>query len=106
MSDNNEFKVELGKIRALRKDVYKLDTPILCALGLAVLSQFTFPIIAPLFGFVAFFIFYKKMANAAHYPCPKCQAGFGSSSNVVHGVGGDSCQNCGLNLNPKNKWSL
>jgi hypothetical protein len=80
---NSEHEKELEIIRRLIKNVYKLDMPILITLGLGVLSQFFIPVITPIFGVLAFFIFYKKLQNAAHYPCPRCLEPFGSSTKIV-----------------------
>jgi hypothetical protein len=95
---DSEYEKELEVIRHLRKDVYKLDVSILIMLGLGVLSQFLIPVITPIFGILAFFIFYKKLQNTAHYPCPRCLESFGSPAKVVLSVGSLSCQSCGLNL--------
>jgi len=96
--DKFNYEDELHIIKQLRSGVYKLDVPILLMIALGAISQVVFPFIAPLFGLLAFLIFYRKLLYVARYPCPKCHASFGCSSKIVLGFGGNTCQNCGLNL--------
>ncbi len=100
MIDNNsEYEEKLNLIRKFREDAYKLDTVILLILVLGIISQYLISFLAPLFGVLAFLVFYKRLEKAAHYPCPKCCEPFGTNTKIVLGVGSASCQNCGLNLN-------
>jgi len=98
---NSEYNVELEVIKKLRADVFKLDFPILVMIGLGVSSQFILPFISPVFGVLAFLIFYKKLFKVARYPCPRCSEPFGSSASLVLGIGGNSCQSCSLEINCK-----
>ena len=98
MNEKVDYDKELEVIRYLRSDVYKFDIYLLILIALGVLSQVLIPVIVPIFGSLAFFLFYKKLRAAAHYPCPKCMEPFGSKSWFVWGVGTSSCQNCGLCL--------
>ena len=91
------------EIIKLRKSVFVLDMSILMVLALGVASQFLVPLITPVFGIIAFFIFYKKLIKAAHVPCPKCEEPFGTSSKWPLGIGGNKCQNCGLEIHEQNK---
>ena len=93
-----EFEEELKKIQQLRREVFRLDAVAIMILILAVALQLVIPFAAPVLGVVLFLYFYKKLAYVAHYPCPRCESPFGTKSNIVLGVGGDSCQNCGLSI--------
>jgi hypothetical protein len=93
-----EYEEELKKIQHLRSAVFRLDVVAIVILVLAVALQLVIPFAAPVLGVVLFFYFYKKLAYVAHYPCPRCGSPFGTKSNIVLGVGGDSCQNCGLSI--------
>ncbi len=92
------FETELQKIIEKRKAVYRLDWPIVTLLLLAGISQTYLPFFTPLMAFTAFVLFYRKLSEAAHMPCPQCLRPFGTKSKYVLSVGSDQCQNCKLNL--------
>ena len=95
-----EYQAELNFIDQQRKGVYRVTMPIGLTLLAAVLGRIVFPPVAPLFGIVAFGLFYYKMYSVAKIACPKCRQPFGVKSNLVFGVGTNHCQSCGLRLNP------
>lgn len=90
---------KLNEIIEARKTAYQLTPPIILCLLLGVLALGTLPLGAPVFGILAFGIFYIRLVSIARMPCPHCHHPFGSSSLFVLGVGTNSCQNCGVNLN-------
>ena len=92
------LEIELNKIIEKRRAVYKLDIPIVALLLLGGVSQTYAPFFVPLFGLIAFALFYRKLLEAAHFPCPKCFQSFGAKTKFVFGVGTDQCQNCGLSI--------
>lgn len=92
------FESELNIIVEKRKAVYRFDWPIVVLLLLAGISQTYMPFFTPLLALTAFVLFYRKLVEAAHIPCPKCFEPFGTKSKVVFGVGSEQCQNCGLSL--------
>lgn len=93
-----EFEREINNIMELRKEAFRPTLAILILLVLGFLSQILFVSIGLIFGLLAFMLFYKSIVRAARAPCPRCGESFGTKSNIVLGVGGDSCQSCGLNI--------
>ena len=93
-----EFESELQSIIEQRKLLYRLDAPIIICLIIAVAAQYFLPIMSPVFGVLAFALFYRRIYRAAHSPCPRCNAPFGSAAKVILGPGTNECQNCKLAL--------
>ena len=89
---------ELSEIIELRKKVYAIDMPIFTALLLGIVSSFILPILAPVFGIMVFYFFYKKLMNFLHAPCPRCSEPFGTTSRWALGADVIQCQNCKLDL--------
>lgn len=91
-----EYKSELQEIQELRKRVFRIDGLAIVVIVIAIILQPLIPFAAPILGLMLFLRFYKKMAYAAHYPCPRCGEPFGTNSKIVLGLGMDKCQHCGL----------
>ena len=89
---------QLRGIVEARKAAYKLNVPIMVCLVIGFATSVYFPVVAPVFGFVAGAIVYQRLVSIARMPCPGCGAPFGSDSSIVLGVGTNSCQNCGLKI--------
>ena len=93
-----QLKPEFKNLATLRKDIYRLDFPIFASLIGGVVSNEFFPLLAPIFGVLAFILFYKKMYRAAKQPCPHCNKPFGTQSKYVLGAGKTSCSNCEISM--------
>jgi len=93
-----KYEEELKTIRRLRKDVYKLNMPIILMLILGIITSYLIPIVAPLFGILAFLFFYKKLLYVANYPCPKCGSPFYTQTKIILGVDAQACQKCGIEI--------
>jgi hypothetical protein len=93
------YEAELSKISTARNELYVLDTQVIVLIALVVLSIVFLPVLSPVFGFLSFVYLYLNLVKVARMPCPQCAIAFGTSSLVVHGLGADRCENCGLWLN-------
>ncbi len=93
-----EYENELALIQKMRKDAYTLSPLMMLCIVVATISQVLFPVLTPVFTIILFAMFYNRINVAAHAPCPRCHEPYGSKSKLVFGVGGNSCQNCGLEL--------
>ena len=93
-----EYEGGLVLIKGKRREIYSLSLPIAVSIFAGIGAQFIFAPLSPVFGALAFALFYKRLVDTAHLPCPKCNEPFGSKSNFVLDPGMDSCQNCGLGL--------
>ena len=60
LGENMEYQAKLNFIDQQRKGVYRITKPIGLTLLAALLGKFIFPPVAPLFGMVAFGLFYFK----------------------------------------------
>lgn len=87
-----------NNIVALRHAAFALDIPIIVVLIAGVLSAGVSKVLPPLFGVIAFALFYRKLLKAAHAPCPRCKNPFGTNARWPLGVGTEQCQHCGLAL--------
>ena len=96
---DKEFKSELKEIIEARKAVYRPSFLLLAVIIAGVIVEYFLPSIGAIFGVIAFVIFYKRFSAAARLPCPRCHQPFGTATKVPLGLGGEQCQNCGLNLN-------
>ena len=92
------YQKELEIIIEARRTDYSLSLPIIVCLTLALISNFVFPFLAPIFGILAFVFFYKRRISIARLPCPRCHEPFGTKSVIVLGVGSSECENCKLSL--------
>jgi len=92
------YEHQLKEIVAIRQEAYALDMNIIASVVLGLICSSIVPLLAPLFGFIAFVMFYRKLIKAAHVPCPSCGEPFGTSSKWPLGVGLEHCQNCNLGL--------
>ncbi|OUR89317.1 hypothetical protein A9Q81_21900 [Gammaproteobacteria bacterium 42_54_T18] len=95
---DNKWVDQLSAIKRLRKDAYRLDSKIIIMLAAGVVLSGISPGLAWIGGVPAFFLFYRKVVKSAHAPCPRCKEPFGVAQKWPLGVGGDECQNCGLEL--------
>ena len=93
-----EYEGGLVLIKGKRREIYSSSLPIAVCIFAGIGAQFIFAPLSPIFGALAFALFYKRLVVTAHLPCPKCHEPFGSKSNFVLGSGTDSWQNCGLGL--------
>ena len=92
------FKNELNEILEARKSDHTLSMPILLSIVLGVVAEFTIPILAPVFGVLAFALFYKRRIAIARMPCPRCKNPFGTKSNIILAVGTFECETCKLSI--------
>jgi hypothetical protein len=92
------FKNELNEILEARKSDSTLSMPILLSIVLGVVAEFTIPILAPVFGILAFVFFYKRRIAIARLPCPRCKNPFGTKSHIVLTVGNSECETCKLSI--------
>ena len=88
---------QLDRIKVARRNRLRLIN----IEGGLLLSSFIFffiPVVSTIFFLSSCILWYKKALKVARIPCPKCAKPFGSNSTIVLTVGGDKCQNCGLDL--------
>jgi len=92
------YQTELDLIFEARQKEYSLSLPMVVCLVLGFMSNFIVPLLVPIFGILAFAIFYKRRISIARLPCPRCNEPFGTKSYIILGGSPPECENCHLSL--------
>ena len=93
-----DYKDEIKQILTERHTEYSLSPSIITSLILGLLASYFLPLLAYVFGLIAFALFYRRRIRIAHIPCPRCKEPLGSQSWIVLSSGTNKCPNCQLGI--------
>jgi hypothetical protein len=92
------YKKGIDQILQARRTEYALSLPIVSCLILALLANMFLSFLTPIFGVLAFVLFYRRRLAIARIPCPRCKEPFGTRSWLLLSSGSNKCTNCQLSI--------